>query len=225
MKQMFSSSKLLILDFEQIPEGTEHDANIETYFHELEAKNLNPREAKNRQSFNDKLLDSSGFKYLVSRYAEDRSSIIHGSTIAKEGRTIHLGVDVFCKDTEVVYAPCDGTIIEVGQEPEDHSFGYYLVLEPDDKSIPIIFLGHLGSKLIKKGRVEAGQELGKLGDFMEHENGGWSRHLHIQMLSERPKEGVAPIGYSTESDLKANRNKFPDPIPYFPEWKISGINS
>ncbi len=59
--------------------------------------------------------------------------------------------------------------------------------------------------------MSKGEQIAKLGDFIEGENGGWSRHLHYQILTDLPSQGTTPIGYSTELDLPSNKNKFPDP--------------
>jgi murein DD-endopeptidase MepM/ murein hydrolase activator NlpD len=221
VKELFTSSKLLILDFKEIPENISLEENIQTYFEACEAKGIDPRKPKNRQRFNGRLLTKANVRYLVSRYGENRVAMLTGSQIAKEDRTLHLGVDIFCKELEIVYAPCDGTIVRIGQELEDHSFGYYLILQPDDAQVPYIFFGHLSSEVKKPGKVKAGDPIAKLGDYIKKENGGWSRHLHLQMLKTLPERGQAPIGYSTPIDITVNRSKFPDPMHYFTQWRVS----
>jgi hypothetical protein len=220
LKGLFLSSKLLMLDFGQIPQDTPAAENIQKFFTDCEAKGLDPRVPENRQHFNEIMLKSSNAHYLVSRYAEDRSSMLSGSKIAEEGRTFHLGVDVFCKELETVCAPCDGKIIMVGREKQKHSFGHYCVLRPDKPELPHIFFGHLGADSNKLGRCKSGEPIARLGDFIDGENGGWSRHLHLQMLKELPEDSEAPLGYSTKENLPANMKRFPDPMRYFPQWRV-----
>ncbi len=221
LKDLFTKSKLLILNFDELTPSVPPEENIALYFQACETQGVNPRLPENRQKFNNSMLRKTGVHYLVSRYGEDRHSMLTGSEIAREGRVLHLGVDIFCEDLEQVYAPCDGRIVRSEQEHGSHSFGHYLILKPDQAHLPYLFLGHLSAELPSEGdECKAGQPIARLGDFVDNENGGWSRHLHLQMLTELPPVGEAPIGYSTKADFAANAEKFPDPMPYFPDWVI-----
>lgn len=217
LEQLFTRSQLMILDFSQIPLDAPHTSNIELFFKDSEAEGLNPRLPENRQRFNNDMLDATGARYLVSRYGEDRRAMLAGSTIAAQGRTLHMGVDIFAKDTETVYAPCDGQIVQVGREPGDHTFGYYAILKPKDIDT-YMFFGHLSKDQPTLGPVKAGQPFARLGDYRNQENGGWSRHLHLQVFVQLPKDGQPLVGYSTRADFAANSRRFPDPMVYFPDW-------
>jgi hypothetical protein len=146
-----------------------------------------------------------------------------GSSIAKEGRTYHLGIDIFSHDLEPVFAPCDGEIVRVGREPEDHSFGNYVILRSADGSLPLFFFGHLGFELPQPGPVSKGQVIGRLGDYTENENGGWSRHLHLQCLSKLPPKSVVPPGYAAKSDFLLAKSQYPDPLQFFSDWKLAVV--
>ncbi len=219
LTQLFTRSQLMILDFAQMPQGTPRTSNIQAFFKDSEAKGTDPRLPENRQRFNNEMLAATGARYLVSRYGEDRRAMLAGNAIAREDRTLHMGVDIFAKDLETVYAPCNGTIVKVGREPQDHSFGYYAILKPRDYRGVYFFFGHLSSDQPSLGIIRAGQPLAKLGDYKGHENGGWSRHLHLQIFRKLPSDDEALIGYSSIADFPANSRLFPDPLPYFPEWR------
>ncbi|HSW99952.1 MAG TPA: peptidoglycan DD-metalloendopeptidase family protein [Patescibacteria group bacterium] len=221
LPNLFTSSQLMILDFADIPEDTPDEANIRLFFADCERRGINPRLPENRQQFNNRLLTTSGVQYVVSRYGEDRSAMLTGSQIAKEGRTLHMGIDIFCKDLAPVFAPCDGEIIRTGFEDESHSYGYYLLLKPTEDLGTYIFLGHLSKELPELGYVKAGDRIATLGDYAHNENGGWSRHLHLQCCTEIPPEGKTPIGYSTKQTFFENSQRFPDPFRYFPQWRLS----
>lgn len=216
---LFTHSRLLVLDFAKIPPDTPPSQSMQSFFERTQAAGKDPRSPENRQSFNDQLLRKSGSRYLVSQYGEDRSAMLQGSSIAAEGRILHLGIDIFCQDLEVVYAPCTGRIVRVGQEQDAHSFGHYCVLQPEGETF-YIFLGHLAKPLLQPGIVQAGQTIGRLGDFHGNENGGWSRHLHLQLLSSLPLKSKAPIGYSSVRDFHVNQQQYPDPMQLFPEWRL-----
>ena len=220
MTGMFTGSRRLILNFHDIPPNTPDTANIQHYFRECETRGDDPRSPAGRQRFNNSLLQATGDHYLIGAYGEDRSSMLSGSAFSSENRTIHMGIDIFCKDLEAVYAPCDGTIVLQAQEKEDHSYGNFMIIRPADPKLPYLLYGHLGAEMTQKTEVHAGDQVARLGDYANNENGGWSRHLHLQMLRDLPKDGNAPIGYSAKKDFPANSRKFPDPRPYFPAWNI-----
>ena len=218
LPKVFSSSKLLVLDFTQIPKDAAPVENIQQFFEDCKRRGINPRLPENRQKFNDRLLTRSGKRYLVSRYGEDRSAMLKDSPIAKEDRVLHLGIDIFCKDQEPVLAPCDGEIVRVGYEKRPQSYGHYLIIKQDSSEDLYLFFGHLSKELPAIGKVKAGDKIARLGDFKNNENGGWSRHLHLQMMTDLPPEGETPIGYSTKADIIANSKKFPDPKQYFGDF-------
>lgn len=221
MESVFVSSQLMILDFGDIPSNTPPQANIQNFFKESQEKGYNPRLPEYRQRFNNSFLKYSQKRYLVSRYGEDRSAMLAGTQIADEGRTIHMGMDIFSRDLEAVYAPCKGEVLRTAYEAQDHGYGYYLVFKPDEADV-YFFFGHLSKNFeITTGRVEAGQHIATLGDFTNNENGGWSRHLHLQVTKELPPQGKTPDGYSTRANFASNSQKFPDPMQYFPDWHIN----
>jgi len=221
LEGLFTSSRLLILDFADIPAGTPPEESMQQFFADCERQGVNPRLPEQRQAFNNRLLERTGARYLVSRYGEDRVAMLKGSKIAKQGRTLHMGIDVFCRDLETVYAPCDGDIIRTGQEPEDHSYGYYLVLRPHKMPSIAFFFGHLSSELPGLGPVRGGRPIARLGDFTAHENGGWSRHLHIQIVKTLPPEPRTPDGYASRKQFPQASQDCPNPMPYFPEWQVN----
>lgn len=219
LTDMFTRSKLMILDFAHIPEDLPSKENIQLFFEQQTKLGKNPRLPEHRQVFNNNMLSATNARYLVSQYGEDRSAMLAGSVIAKEGRTLHMGVDIFSKDLEIVYAPCDGEIMRAAYEEQDHGYGHYVIFKPDDADF-YFFFGHLSKDLPVLGPVKAGQIIAKLGDYHQQENGGWTRHLHLQICKDLPPEGKTPIGYSTKGSFAENNQKFPNPFDYFPEWKV-----
>lgn len=219
LPDMFVSSKKLVLDFANIDGGTPDVLNIQKYFASCQQTGKNPRLPENRQEFNDKALRASNMRYLVSGYSENRVAMLADTQIAKEGRTYHLGVDIFSADLEPVLAPADGMIIRTGYEEGFGGYGFYSIFQADDGTI--LFLGHLSStELHSEGYVKAGQVIARVGDFSNNENGGWSRHLHIQLLNELPASETTPIGYSSLDNLEQNLKNFPNPLNLFPDWQL-----
>lgn len=219
MPELFSRSEILIWNFGDITKTDAHK-NIKEYMRAQEKLGHDPRDAFHRQEFNEQVLRRTDSRYLIGRYLEDRSDILQGSHIASQGRTYHLAIDIFSKNQEPVFAPCDGQIVVSTRESGLHNYGNYLILKPDDTTLPYIFFGHLASSKHPVGKVHAGQQIGQLGSFYQLENGGWSVHLHLQLLVELPPEGEAPIGYSSLTNLEKNKHLFPNPQSLFPAWQI-----
>lgn len=85
---------------------------------------------------------------------------------------------------------------------------------------------HMGIDIFSRdlptlGRIEAGEPIATLGDYHDNENGGWSRHLHLQIITALPPEGETPIGYSTKETFNENSHRFPDPMQFFPQWQLA----
>lgn len=115
-------------------------------------------------------------------------------------RTVHLGLDVFLNAGASVFAPLHGVVYSIADNAGDRNYGPTVILKHD--ILPELtfytLYGHLsGSSLTqwKEGdQIEAGQPIGTLGDI--HENGGWSPHLHLQIMldmlgKEKDFPGVA----------------------------------
>ena len=104
-----------------------------------------------------------------------------------ERRTRHMGVDVFGPAGTPVRAPLDGTVWLATYNADPLDYGHLLILEHQTTEGAAFFTlyGHLAKDttgLAKPGtRVRAGDTIAHFGDW--HENGGWSPHLHFQVMS------------------------------------------
>jgi len=208
-----TESRVMVLDFVRIPDDLPPSQRIDTFFQMTEAAGINPRLPEERQRFNNALLSQTGGKYLIGQYLENRIAMLAGSSIAEEGRTYHLGIDVFTSGLDSLHTPAAGKVARIGREPGKHSYGYYAIVEHLFGNQRLYaFYGHLSSKLPEVGTVVgAGQPFAQLGDFVGDENGGWSRHVHVQLLRELPEDTEPPIGYSSLENLSMNSERFPDP--------------
>ena len=217
MPELRTRSEVVYLDFKEIPADDPSYKNIQLFFKECQKKKLNPRLPQQRQAFNDRFLQESGQRYLLGRYLEDRSAMLEDSFIETEEGTIHLGLDIFSRDLEPVSAPYDGTVALVGEERGAWSYGNYVMLEHKINSLSwYSFFGHLAAGLPNPGRFLAkGEQLGRLGDHQE--NGGWSRHLHYQLLRGTVVEATAmetieaPVGYCRKEEVEKYKQWYPDP--------------
>jgi 4-aminobutyrate aminotransferase-like enzyme/Ser/Thr protein kinase RdoA (MazF antagonist) len=109
--------------------------------------------------------------------------------VANEGqswRTIHIGLDFFCKAGSPVRAVYSGIVHSFANNQADRDYGPTVILEHrvSDTLTFYTLYGHLNIECLKtlsKGQpVQAGEEIGRIG--FKHENGNWTPHLHFQVM-------------------------------------------
>jgi len=227
LPEMRTRSEVVVLDFAALDlveiGNVPKYKNISYFFEECRQQGINPREPTQRQRFNNRFLEESGKRYLIGRYLEDRTTMLPPAQVT-QGRVFHEGIDLFCRDLEPVYAPCDGEVVQAGQEPGEHSYGFYVILrhkirnkELNNEEIKNPYLkneewfslyGHLASQIPGVGKfISKGEEIARLGTIKE--NGGWSHHLHFQLALEI--EDGPPYGYCTADEIEEVKKKYPDP--------------
>ena len=117
--------------------------------------------------------------YLADQFAADNGW-------SNEGRTIHLGIDLFAPAATPVITPLAGRVAinTVIDKPLD--YGGLLILEhtTDDGDQFFTLYGHLEHSSLQYlevgDSVERGQQIARLGEPAE--NGGWTPHLHFQLM-------------------------------------------
>ncbi len=128
--------------------------------------------------------------YGFGPYGEKRSvyqTDQFADAASPERRTKHLGIDVFAIAGTPVFAPLAGEVAYVTYNADPLDYGNTLILkhEMPDGTLFWTLYGHLGGSLpglMRPGqKVAPGQLIAHLGDW--HENGGWSPHIHFQVMS------------------------------------------
>jgi murein DD-endopeptidase MepM/ murein hydrolase activator NlpD len=145
-------------------------------------------------AYSDRAFDgwfaAQGVSYGLGPYGEARAvyqTAQFADAASDERRTVHLGVDVFARAGTPVHAPLAGRVAFVAYNADPLDYGHTLILEHDAGGVPFWTLyGHLAGTLpglcAVGDRVAAGQVVAHLGDW--HENGGWSAHLHFQVMTD-----------------------------------------
>ncbi len=140
--------------------------------------------------FNDKRKQTDA-RYGIGRYGEDRTvyqSAAFASPASPERRTMHMGLDVFVDADEPLYAPIAGTVYTVHNNAFHLDYGPTLILrhQTQDGTPFYSLYGHLSPSIFELHKVgdkiEAGQLIGHIGDW--DVNGGWSPHLHFQIMTD-----------------------------------------
>lgn len=150
----------------------------------------------------------AGARIGLGRYDEARYFYFQPAFAASEEgpaehRTLHLGVDLFAPQGTPVYAPLAGVVHAVGDKSAPGDYGPVVVLEHSEPDQPTFYTlyGHLSRaslKGLRRGqRIPGGGRLGAIGTAGE--NGGWTPHLHLQVIADTlglgaDFPGVAPPG-------------------------------
>jgi 4-aminobutyrate aminotransferase-like enzyme/Ser/Thr protein kinase RdoA (MazF antagonist) len=127
----------------------------------------------------------------IGRYNEARavytsSLFACGSSPVNERRTIHLGIDVFDNAGTPVCSPFDATVHTFADNQAPLDYGPVVILrhQTDDGLEFFTLYGHLSRESLAALRVgdtvSRGQSFARLGTAAE--NGGWSPHLHFQII-------------------------------------------
>ncbi len=152
---------------------------------------LTPALLRSEQAFcsyiND-CLAGVGAQLGIGAYAEDRviyrkSEVFSG----EEGRSLHLGIDLWAPAGTPVFAPLAGSIHSFANNAASGDYGPTIILEHDFEGLVFYTLyGHLSLPSLENLQlgmeVKAGQPLGNLGAWQE--NVHWPPHLHFQIIRD-----------------------------------------
>ncbi len=164
-------------------------------------------------------LERAGAVAGVGRYLEPRLLYVapqfaSGSGVG-ERRMIHLGVDLFAPAGTVVHAPLAGVVVAAGDNVAHLDYGPVIILEhaTDAGDVFYTLYGHLSRASLvaaRPGRViAAGEAFAALGDATV--NGGWTPHLHLQLVIDLMGKGVEMPGVCRASEREVWRALSPDP--------------
>ncbi len=133
---------------------------------------------------------------------------------AVEPRTVHIGVDLFAPPTTPIYAPLAGIVHSFADNAFNNDYGPTILLEHtlEDRRFLTLY-GHLSRASLEGLEVgqtfAAGEKLAELGTARV--NGGWTPHLHFQIiLDDLGLQGNYP-GVAEASQLGIWKQACPDP--------------
>ncbi len=152
--------------------------------------------------------------YLEARAVYDSSDYEILTERGFENRTTHLGVDFWVNEKTSVNSIEDGIIKIITNDKTSKGYGGLIIIEHNLGSLKFYSLyGHLTdqkkSKLKVGDFVEKGEKIAEIGSVKE--NGGWSPHLHFQiMLTLLDYKNDFP-GVCLESEKKVWSSICPNP--------------
>jgi 4-aminobutyrate aminotransferase-like enzyme/Ser/Thr protein kinase RdoA (MazF antagonist) len=180
-------------------------------------------------------MDRAGVKTGIGRYNEARllytsPLFVKGDPFAENNRTVHLGMDVFMAAGSPVYAPMDGEIFACARNQAPLDYGQVIILRhrTNDGDAFFTLYGHLSldslDGLVKGQAVTRGQSIGRIGTA--DVNGGWTPHLHFQVVLDLLDMGCDFPGVVTAAERDLWSMFSPDPnlilaVPekYFPAFE------
>jgi 4-aminobutyrate aminotransferase-like enzyme len=165
-------------------------------------------------------MESAGSKVAVGQYNEAR--YIYTSPAFKTGdgptdetRTIHLGIDLFAEIGTPIQSPMDGRVIEFADNASCQDYGPVIVLEHemDDGNLFFTLYGHLSRESLvemKVGKkIQEGEKFAEIGSA--DVNGGWTPHLHFQVMVDLLELGCNFPGVARPSQRNVWLSLCPDP--------------
>ena len=180
------------------------------------------------------LVANAGTDVVLGKYNEARAiySTQAYEVVSNDGprwRTIHIGLDFFCKAGTSVCASIDGVVHSFRNNNAERDYGPTIILEHQvSESLTFYTLyGHLSLSSLNSisigKKIKTGEKLGEVGDYSE--NGNWTPHLHFQvMLDMLGKDGDFP-GVCTPEDAPIWKSICPDPAFVLGELKLPSKNS
>lgn len=163
----------------------------------------------------------AGVTVGVGRYDEPRllytSPLFSaGEDRTQERRTIHLGIDLFVEPGTPLRVPLDGVVHIVANNTAPLDYGPLVILRHETGSGEEFFTlyGHLANNSLsglKTGqRVERGQPFARVGSAQE--NGGWTPHVHFQIILDLLELGAdfPGVAYASQRSVWTSLSPYPN---------------
>ena len=136
-------------------------------------------------------LQATGASVAVGRYGESRSLYVTpefaaSSNPLEERRTVHLGLDFFVPAGTPVHAPLNARVHAIANNSRPQDYGPVVILKHEPEGCEPFFTlyGHLALDCLERLQVgqpiAAGQAFAAVGPT--DVNGGWTPHLHFQVI-------------------------------------------
>jgi 4-aminobutyrate aminotransferase-like enzyme/Ser/Thr protein kinase RdoA (MazF antagonist) len=166
------------------------------------------------------VLDTAKSRVAVGRYNEVRplySAPQFGSSEnpTDERRTVHLGIDLFVEPGTVISAPFEATVHALADNAQPFDYGPVVILkhQSGDDSEFFTLYGHLSRESLASVRVgqklRSGESFASVGTASE--NGGWTPHLHFQVIVDLLDLSTNFPGVAYASEREVFTSLSPDP--------------
>ncbi|MEO9502228.1 peptidoglycan DD-metalloendopeptidase family protein [Nonlabens ulvanivorans] len=169
-------------------------------------------------------------KYLAKKRDKHQSYVAHGGYLEQRAlyrknvrfqsgitRDVHMGIDLWAPAGTSVHAVVDGVVHSFAHNDDAGNYGPTIILEHDWNGQKIYSLyGHLSISDMADWEVgvrfRESEKIATLGT--PQENGGYSPHLHFQVMTDmRDYRGDFP-GVAAQEELASYKNMILDPNPF-----------
>lgn len=169
------------------------------------------------ENYIENILQKNDAKVAFGGYNEERN-LYQSSPLfndeEKEERNIHIGMDLWIKAGTSILAALDGTVYGFDFNAGKGNYGPTIILKHAVENQTFYTLyGHLSVESIENLEIgttfKKGQKMATLGDASV--NGGYSPHLHFQIIKDiKDYSGDYP-GVCSKNDLDYYLENCPDP--------------
>jgi murein DD-endopeptidase MepM/ murein hydrolase activator NlpD len=178
---------------------------------------IDMKNANDFENYIENILQKNNSKVAFGGYTEERnlykSSLLFNDE-EKEERNIHIGLDLWIEAGTSVLATLDGIVHSFNFNVGKGNYGPTIILKHSiENHLFYTLYGHLSVESIENieigNVVMKGQQIATLGDATV--NGGYSPHLHFQIIKEiKDYLGDYP-GVCSRNDLDYYLENCPDP--------------
>jgi 4-aminobutyrate aminotransferase-like enzyme/Ser/Thr protein kinase RdoA (MazF antagonist) len=166
------------------------------------------------------LMKSAGAKIGVGRYDEARllylaPAFATGESMTDERRTIHLGLDLFAQAGTAICAPLAGVVHAFANNAAAQDYGPVIILQHrTSEGVEFFTLyGHLSVESLRGlylgKKISQGERFAAMGDASV--NGGWTPHLHFQIILDLLDRACDFPGVGRASEREVWKSFSPDP--------------
>jgi 4-aminobutyrate aminotransferase-like enzyme/Ser/Thr protein kinase RdoA (MazF antagonist) len=156
----------------------------------------------------------------VGRYDEARllytsPQFSPGGALTAERRAVHLGIDLFTEAGAPVFAPIEGEVYAFAHNPAPLDYGHVIILKHRTSGGDTFYTlyGHLSAESLEGlsvgSPVAKCEKIASLG--WPGENGGWTPHLHFQIITGLLDSDCDFPGVCRASQREVWRSFSPDP--------------
>ncbi|MCH2233836.1 MAG: peptidoglycan DD-metalloendopeptidase family protein [Crocinitomicaceae bacterium] len=164
-------------------------------------------------------IDANNVEFAIGGYLEKRNLYKRFNQFNEDNRDNHLGIDIWSKKQEKLYAPIDAEVVVSFWHEIPGDYGGVIILKHLHENMTVHSLyGHLDNHSIKENplgkKIKQGEIFARLGEF--NENGNWPIHLHFQLIFKEEISGNNFPGVCSDDEIEKYKNLCPNPI----EWLI-----
>jgi 4-aminobutyrate aminotransferase-like enzyme/Ser/Thr protein kinase RdoA (MazF antagonist) len=211
-----SAASILDVDLRTAP-SLVFDLSVGSTFLGAKPGVVNNPEVKEKLSAEMK---QAGAAFGGGRYDEARlvyTSPLFGASNnpTDERRTVHLGIDLFVEPGTRLRAPLDGLVCVATNNVAPLDYGPLVILQHETSDGEKLFTlyGHLTKETLVG--LKAGQHVGRGEEFARvgatDENGGWTPHVHFQIILDLLELGADFPGVAYASQRVVWTSLSPDP--------------